>query len=89
MKLSLSGKLLLGGIGAYVAGEAMERLAGKLRPNKAPAPRYTPQGVIGYLTDEQVHNIQAYAEEHGIRWWEALEIFCNAWNLQEMENGNG
>lgn len=84
MKLSLSGKLFGIGAGAYVLGALLERLP-MSRNTKGPKAIYTPQNVIGYLTSEQVQSIQHYADTQGIRWWSALEIFCEAWNREHFE----
>lgn len=85
MKLSLSGKLFFGGAAVHVLGTVLERAANKLGKKRSSSynetrAQYTPQNVIGHLTKEHVDRIQAYADSNGITWWNALEVFCRAWN---------
>lgn len=86
MKLSFAGKLFALGVGSYGLGTLVQRIASKKGTAHRQTPKviYTPQNVIGHLTSEQVDSIQAYADAHGIRWWNALEIFCQAWNEQRQ-----
>lgn len=85
MKLSLSGKVFGLGAASYLLGSLLERAQGPARAT--PLVRvYTPQNVIGLLTYEQVSAIQTYADDNGIRRWDALEVACQVWNEWHQAN---
>lgn len=73
--LSLSGKLVVAGLGAYAFGKYLEK-----RANDLDSPYWDPETVIPQLTAEHMRALNEYMEENNCSFLEAVQVLCDEWN---------